>query len=132
MGRRESLTFALLIAAQAAHSIEEYVGRLYDVFPPARAVSGVVSSDRQFGFGVLNVALVAFGIVCAVQVSRRRWLGVMWAWIVVELANGVVHPTWTFVRGGYTPGVATAPMLLVLAITLAAQLWTRPSSRPSP
>ena len=38
------ITFWLLILAQAAHSIEEYVGRLYDVFPPARVVSGLISA----------------------------------------------------------------------------------------
>ena len=122
MDRRTRLTFTLLIAAQAAHSIEEYVGRLYDVFPPARFVSGVVSSDRQFGFGALNVAIVAFGIVCAAQVWRGRWRGVMWIWIAIETANGIVHPTFSIVRGGYTPGLATAPILLALALTLAYRL----------
>jgi len=120
--RRTRLTFALLIAAQAAHSIEEYVGRLYDVFPPARFVSGVVSTDRQLGFAILNVAIVTIGVVCAAQVWRGRWRGAMWIWIAVETANGVVHPTFSIVRGGYTPGVITAPLLLAVALSLAYQL----------
>jgi len=115
---RLRLTFALLVAAQAAHSIEEYVGRLYDVFPPARLASGLVSGDRQFGFVVLNVALVAFGIACAAQVWRGRWPGAMWIWIAIETINGIGHPAWSIVRGGYTPGLATAPILLVLAVSL--------------
>lgn len=36
-------TFLALILAQACHSVEEYVFRLYDVFPPARFVSGLFS-----------------------------------------------------------------------------------------
>lgn len=42
--------FGLLIAAQAAHSIEEYLGRLWEVFPPATFVSGLVSPNRDVGF----------------------------------------------------------------------------------
>jgi len=40
---RERLVFLCLILAQGAHSIEEYVTRLYVVFPPARFVSSLVS-----------------------------------------------------------------------------------------
>jgi hypothetical protein len=40
MERRQASFFAL-VAAQTAHSLEEYVGRLYDVFPPAVFVSGL-------------------------------------------------------------------------------------------
>jgi hypothetical protein len=41
---------------------------------------------------------------------------------VIETINGVGHPLWSLRQGGYTPGVATAPLLLVLALYLAAQL----------
>ena len=128
MDPRARLTFALLVAAQAAHSVEEYIGRLYDVFPPARAASGLVSSNRRLGFEILNVALFALGVACVTQVRRGRWAGAMWIWIAIETVNGVVHPLWSIVRGGYTPGVATAPILLALAISLAAQLSTSASS----
>ena len=130
MRRRSSLTFTLLIAAQAAHSVEEYAGRLYDVFPPARFASGLVAADRRLGFLALNVAIVACGAVCVAAVWRGRWSGVMWFWIAIETINGIGHPAWSILRGGYTPGVATAPVLLVLAITLAVQRSTRASSRP--
>jgi hypothetical protein len=46
----------------------------------------------------------------------------VWIWIGVELVNGVGHPLWSLVQGGYTPGVATAPVLLVLALTLARRM----------
>ena len=48
----------------AAHSIEEYTTRLYDVFPPARFVSSLVSDDLATGFVIANVALVGFGFWC--------------------------------------------------------------------
>jgi hypothetical protein len=53
----------------------------------------------------------------------------MWVWAVIETINGLGHPLWSLRQGGYTPGVATAPVLLVLALYLAVQLRaTRPTS----
>jgi hypothetical protein len=121
------MTFGLLILAQAAHSIEEYAGRLWESFPPARFVSGLVSDDLRLGFLALNVALVTFGVWCYLWPVSRRWRNartVALGWALVELVNGIGHPLWSLRQGGYTPGVATAPLLLILAGTLLAQ--TRP------
>ncbi len=122
---RFQATFGALILAQAAHSVEEYVGRLWESFPPARFVTGLVSQDRERGFVVINVALVAFGIWCFLWPVHRRWpsaIPLAWVWIAVEVINGIGHPLWTLRQGGYTPGVATAPVLLVLAVYLAVQV----------
>ena len=117
--------FGALVLAQAAHSTEEYVGRLWESFPPARWVTGLVSQDLERGFVAINVALVAFGIWCLVWPIRRlwpsaRWLA--WGWSIIEAINGIVHPLWSLRQGGYTPGVATAPFLLILALVLAQRL----------
>jgi hypothetical protein len=124
------LTFFLLILAQAAHSIEEYYGRLYDVFPPARLVSGLVSSDLERGFVIANVILVGFGLWCAIWPVRRGWpiaTTLMWIWVTIETINGIGHPLWSLLQGGYTPGTGTAPLLLVLALFLAYRLWNIPA-----
>ena len=127
MGRLES-TFGVLVLAQAAHSIEEYVGRLWESFPPARFVTGIIPSDRGLAFLILNVAIVGFGVWCLLLPVRRRWpsaVGLMWAWAVVEAINGVGHPLWSLRQGGYTPGVITAPILLVVALYLVEKLRER-------
>ena len=55
--------------------------------------------------------------------SRVADRGVLlWLWVVVETINGVGHSLWSIRTGGYTPGLATAPALLVLALYLAYQL----------
>ena len=118
-------TFLALVAAQAAHSIEEYYGRLWEVFPPAAFITGLVSEDRQRGFIVINVALFAFGLWCCFWPVRCRWPMarlLVAVWIVIEVINGIGHPLWTLRERGYTPGVATAPILLVLALSLMWQL----------
>ena len=102
---RRTVAFGALVMAQAAHSVEEYIGRLWDSFPPAHFLTGLVSPDREWSFIALTILLMAFGL-----------------WVIVEAINGITHPVWTLHEGGYTPGVATAPLLLALAVYLGYQL----------
>ena len=128
MDRRTQRLFLALIAAQAAHSLEEYFFALYDVFAPARFASGLVSSNLAVGFAVLNAAFVVFGVWCYFarvrpgHSSARAWV---WPWILIEAGNGVGHPTIALVRGAYFPGVVTAPVLFVLALALGVRLLHR-------
>lgn len=127
---RLDVSFIALVGVQAAHSAEEYVGRLYEVFPPARLVSSLVSPDPRRGFIIVNVALVLFGLWCFIWPIRRRWLSAVafgWSWVTIELVNGVGHPLWSLFTLRYTPGVATAPVLLMLALLLGQQLRARQS-----
>jgi hypothetical protein len=126
--RRFEITFIGLVGAQAAHSIEEYSGHLYEVFAPARFVSGLISNNPQRGFIIFNVALVTFGVWCFLWPVRRQWTslaGLAWFWIVLELMNGVGHLLWSILDLRYTPGVATAPVLLIFALVLALQVHHR-------
>ena len=132
---RFQLSFLTLVAIQAAHSLEEYFGRLYDVFPPARFVSGLISNDLRRGFVVFNLGLLLFGLWCFLWPIRRRWpsaIPLVWFWVVIELINGIGHPVWTLTELRYTPGVATAPFLLVLALYLAWQLRAMRSPASTP
>jgi len=130
MSRTARTTFLLLVLAQAAHSGEEYAGRLYDVLAPARYVSGLVSEDRRIGFLIFNGALVAFGLWCVLGPVRRgapvaRPLA--WFWVVLEIGNSLAHAAWAAAAGAYRPGLATAPFLAGLAVLLAWQLRQAPS-----
>ena len=130
---RFQLTFGALILAQVAHSLEEQFGHLWESFPPARLVAGLVSSNLERGFGVLNVLVLGFGVWCFLWPVRRGWpvaFALGWLWAVLEIVNGIGHLLWSIHEGGYTPGLFTAPVLLVLAIYLAYQL--RRANAPSP
>jgi hypothetical protein len=125
LNRTARRAFLLLVAAQAAHSVEEIVFRLYEVFPPARWVSGLVSDDLRRGFILANAALVLFGLVCHVVWVRRPGPAgprAAWGWLIVETANGTVHLLLAAARGGYFPGAATAPLLLAASAWLASGL----------
>jgi Protein of unknown function with HXXEE motif len=125
MEARTRTAFGLLMAAQAAHSVEEYVFRLYDVFGPARFVAGLFSPDLAVGFAAGNAAIVLFGVWCylaRVRPAHPSARAYAWFWTVLEAANGGGHILMAAARDGYFPGVATAPLLLGLSLYLGARL----------
>lgn len=120
-----SAHFAVLIAAQAAHSIEEYWTGLYQVFAPARFVSSLLGIDPAAGFILANLLLNLFGLWCwlaRVRPRRGSWRGLAWFWAAIESANGTAHLLLTVGVGGYFSGAATAPLLLALGLALAWRL----------
>jgi hypothetical protein len=128
MEPRAQRAFALLIFSQAVHSIEEYVFRLFDVFAPARWVSGLFSENLAFGFAIANTLLVLFGVWCyaaRIRLSHPSAPRFAWFWVCLELANGVSHLILAALEGGYFPGVGTAPLLFGGACYLAATLRKR-------
>ncbi|HEY4561329.1 MAG TPA: HXXEE domain-containing protein [Thermoanaerobaculia bacterium] len=128
MSRTGRIAFLALILAQAAHSIEEYANRLYDVLAPARFVSGLFSSDLRIGFVIVNVLLVAFGLGCffgPVLRGARSAVALAWFWVVLEFLNGCAHITWAASAGAYRPGLATAPVLVTIAAVLGWEMGRR-------
>ena len=131
MKQRSQNLFLGLVLTQAAHSIEEYWFRLYDVLTPARFLSTLVSSNPALGFAIVNLALVSLGFWCYVaRVRKRHPSGRTWAWFwtALEAANGVGHLILAASEGGYFPGAATAPLLLGFSVSLAVTL--RQSAEP--
>jgi hypothetical protein len=131
MSPRAKIAFLLLVLVQAAHSIEEYVFRLYDVFAPARFASGLVSDDLGLGFAILNTGFFVAGIwvyFARVRPNHPSAPAFVCVWIVIEIANGIAHTVIALNRGEYFPGVATAPMLTALALYLALRLSRDPKT----
>ena len=127
MSPRSKFFFLFLVIAQAAHSVEEYVTRLFEVFAPARFVSGLVSEDLALGFAVVNAVIVAVGAWCYVGPVRAGGAAgqtVAAVWIAIELANGVAHLAIAAASGAYFSGSLTAGLLLVTAACLAFSLLT--------
>jgi hypothetical protein len=94
-------------------------------------VSSLFSSDLALGFLVANAALVSFGFwtwVVPVRLNWRSAAALVIFWTLLELGNGIGHTLLAVSRGGYFPGVATAPLLLVCAGWLAV-LQIRPSMK---
>jgi hypothetical protein len=134
VGRRIATPFLVLILAQTAHSAEEYKFRLFDVLLPARYLSRLLSDDPAVGFAIANAALVGFGLWCyfaRVRPGDPSARSLAWFWAVLEFANGVGHGALAAWRGGYFPGVATAPLLVGAAVYLSVRLSSRAQVAPS-
>jgi hypothetical protein len=121
--------FLALVIAQTLHSVEEYVFRLYEVFAPARFVSGLISTDLRTGFIVFNLVFVMFGFWSYAVPVRRALpaaIPLMWFFIVVEIMNGIGHPLMSILERSYIPGTATAPVLFITALYLSIQIGKGP------
>ena len=125
MSQSCKFAFLALVLLQALHSVEEYAFKFYEVFPPAKLLNETLPGIARPGFIVFNMALVLFGLWCFFcriepgAASARRWA---WVWVAIELYNGLGHPIWAVIVRGYNPGLATSPVLLVVAIFLALAL----------
>jgi uncharacterized protein with HXXEE motif len=131
--RRATRRFSAWIVAQAAHSVEEYIFRMYDVLLPARVISGLISSNLALGFAMGNVTLVGFGFWCYFARVRRgypSWRTWAWSWTILEAADGTGHLLFAMERGDYFPGAATAPLLLGFAVWLGVTLMDVPPAAP--
>jgi hypothetical protein len=127
MSRRSRRLFLLLVITQMAHSVEEYVTRLYEVFAPARFVSGLVSDDAAVGFIIVNAIIIVVGFWCyigPVRSGRGAARLVAWWWTVIEMANGIGHAVFAVRAAGYFSGALTAVVLVCTATCLAISLRT--------
>tara|TARA_R110002096_G_C14464984_1_gene712614 strand:- start:533 stop:943 length:411 start_codon:yes stop_codon:yes gene_type:complete len=133
MNQKIKETFLILVLVQGLHSIEEYVGKLWENFPPARVLCSLVSDNLVTGFLIINIGLFVFGLLCWLFPIRKNYFYaqfLVWFWIVLELINGIGHPIWTIVQKAYTPGILTAPFLFVIAIILLRkQLNEKPNAQ---
>ena len=125
MERRNKIVFLILVLAQGLHSIEEYIGRLWEVFPPTKLIISLVSGNLENSFIIINVSLFIFGIWCYLVPVKREYSfshGLVWFWIVLEMINGIGHPVWALYERAYVPGLATALLLLIISVYLSRNL----------
>ena len=124
MNKKIKIAFLLLVLTQAAHSIEEYYGKLWEVYAPAKFITGLVSSDHEKGFVIINIALFIAGMLIWVAAVRNNLSAIVLVWIltIMEIINSIGHSVWAIMERDYVPGVATAPILFILAIYLLRQI----------
>jgi hypothetical protein len=125
MDKRARYTFLILVLFQGLHSIEEYIGRLWEVFQPAHYLSGLISENREKGFLIANISLFIFGILIWLTLKNnvsKLTFSLIWFWIILEIINGLGHPMFSIYQQKYLAGSITAPFLLFMAIYLASLL----------
>ena len=121
MSTKIKSVFLVLVLIQAMHSIEEYIGKLWEVFPPATFLTALFSKNLETGFLIANIGLFVFGILCWLFPVRGNYStakGILWFWIILETINGLGHTVWSIYQQSYTPGLITAPFLFIVALYL--------------
>ena len=124
LSKKIKLAFLLLVLIQALHSIEEYIGRLWEVYAPAKFITGLVSNDHEIGFVMINICLFLFGIFVWFAAIRNYSFAIVPVWFltIMEIINSIGHSVWAVMEKDYVPGVATAPIIFILAIYLVREL----------
>ena len=125
MSKSVSSVFLLLVIVQALHSIEEYFGELWNVFPPAEWLTGLISNDRHIGFLVANIGIFVLGLICWYFLVKNNPIAkaAIWFWIVIELMNGIIHPAWSIMQKSYMPGVFTSLILFLVSVYLIKVIY---------
>jgi hypothetical protein len=126
MNKHIRITFLLIALLQGLHSIEEFYGRLWDVFPPATFLCGLVSANLKNGFIIINVSLFIVLMLTWLATFSKNYSvkPFLWFWSIMELINCIGHSVWAISEGSYEPGLATVPVLLILALNMVRLLTT--------
>ena len=98
---------------------------MWESHPLARFLAGMISSNLACGFIIANALIVTFGVWCTLWPARHQWRVVKslaWFWLILESINIISHSLWSLFSGGYTPGLATVPLLILSVWYLARQL----------
>ena len=108
------------LAVQCLHLLEEYLTGFQRQYP--RFLGMAPWSDRFFI--TLNLIAMAVFILAALGllVHVRIAYVVVWFFAIAMTVNGIGHPALSLWRGGYFPGLITAPIHLIVGLTLLTKL----------
>ena len=114
--RRATTIFAILVALQAVHFLEEYGTGFHEQFPQ---VLRLVPWPSDF-FVVFNVTWLALGTAAVIGLAAGYRLAFVPAWFfaLAGIANGIGHPLLAVLSGGYFPGLVTSPLVGIAGVLL--------------
>jgi hypothetical protein len=114
--------FAVAVAIQCVHLLEEYRTGFYRIFPSAMG-SEAWSARRFLAFNLVWLAVFVVAGVGLQRVWRPAYLIALFLAIGGGIGNGLGHIMLAIRVGGYFPGVYTAPLALLSGAFLAFQLF---------
>ncbi len=109
-----------IVGMQAAHFTEELATGFYTRFPE---LLGLAAWPRGL-FVAFNLAWIAIWALSAFGLSARVRAALFPLWFlgIAGVANGVAHPLFSLVTGGYFPGLLTSPLVGVAGVVLLRRL----------
>lgn len=115
-----------MVLLQAAHSVEEYVFKLYERFPPMQFIYAQAPELARPAFIAFNLLLFLFGMICFfywVRPGRKGAKIIVWIWIAIQIVTIAAHLVWAILIGGYNPGLVT--VLLFIPVVIYLIYWLR-------
>ena len=108
------------ILFQAAHFTEELATSFHQRFP---VLLGLTPWSLRF-FVTFNLVWLAIWCLSAwgLVARCRAALFPLWFLAIGSIANGVVHPLFAILTGGYFPGLVTSPFVGVVGVFLIRRL----------
>ena len=125
MNNKVRIAFLALIALQALHSLEEFIFRFHEAFPPMVLLYRDAPHLARPAFIIFNLLLVLAGVACLwrwVWPVRRGARAVVWVWVGIEAANALAHLVWAALIRGYNPGLVTGVGLAAVVVYLSSEL----------
>jgi hypothetical protein len=118
--RSAARVLAVATAVQAVHFAEEAATGFHERFP---ALVGLPPMSFALFVG-FNVAWLAIWVASVPGVGAGRRIAFFPAWFLAlaGVLNGVAHPSFAVLVGGYFPGLATSPFIAAAAGWLATRL----------
>ncbi len=133
MNNQVKSAFLTAVTVQALHSVEEFIFKLYEVFPPMLFLYRRAPGLAKPAFVVFNLLLVLFGLFCYFRLvlpAGKSAGVVVWIWVGIQFATVAVHIVWAILTGGYHPGLGTVPFVALAGSYLAYALQLIPSTPP--
>ena len=109
-----------LILIQAAHFVEEFATGFHQRFPELLSLTPW-SPQFFVSFNLSWLAIWSLSI-WGLAARRKSALFPLWFLDVSSAANGVAHPLFSVLTGGYFPGLVTAPFAGVTGVLLMRRL----------
>jgi uncharacterized protein with HXXEE motif len=132
MNNRLRIAFQLLIVLQLLHSLEEFVFKFYERFPPMVFVYRNSPGMARTAFILFNSILFLAGLVSLlywVWPARRGMIAVVWVWVGAETLNVIAHCVWAVLIRSYNPGLVTGIAFLPVLAYLVRLLRRLPQER---
>src|SRR5262245_39672911 len=109
------------VVVQAVHFVEELATRFHERFP---ALLGLAGWPTVF-FVTFNLFWLAVWVLSIQGLAGRQRVALFPLWFLALgcVANGVAHPAFAAVTGGYFPGLVSAAFVGLAGVVLVRRLF---------
>jgi uncharacterized protein with HXXEE motif len=115
--------YLLGLCVQCLHFCEEYLTGFQQSFP---TLFGVQWSDRQFvAFNLVWLSIFVLAALGVLNKIRLAYLFVFFFALIGGIGNGIGHLALCIIQQRYFPGSLTAPLCLIVGVTLLVRLLSK-------